>query len=72
MAGELAPCELVIQRARTLRARSLRPGQVATWRACTLRARGPRSGELAPSELVGWRPCRLAGCWSSRPASWVP
>ncbi|KAL0374072.1 UNVERIFIED_CONTAM: hypothetical protein Sradi_3322900 [Sesamum radiatum] len=31
-----------------------------------------RPGELVPSELVGWQPCQLAGCLSSRPASWMP
>ncbi|KAL0434186.1 UNVERIFIED_CONTAM: hypothetical protein Slati_2752900 [Sesamum latifolium] len=38
----------------------LSAGELATWRA-----RGLRAGELAPSKLVGWQPCQLAGCWSS-------
>ncbi|KAL0284640.1 UNVERIFIED_CONTAM: hypothetical protein Sradi_7191700 [Sesamum radiatum] len=46
--------------------------QLSAGELSTCRARAVRAGELAPSELVGWQPCLLAGCWSSRPASWVP
>ncbi|KAL0415966.1 UNVERIFIED_CONTAM: hypothetical protein Slati_3428500 [Sesamum latifolium] len=39
------------------RARDLASSWPASWLARDLRA-----GELAPSELVGWQPCQLAGC----------
>ncbi|KAL0445139.1 UNVERIFIED_CONTAM: hypothetical protein Slati_2236600 [Sesamum latifolium] len=69
---QLSAGELGTWRARTMRARGLVSSHHASsWPASWL-ARDLRAGELAPSELVGWQPCQLAGCWSSRPASWVP
>ncbi|KAL0290092.1 UNVERIFIED_CONTAM: hypothetical protein Sradi_7057900 [Sesamum radiatum] len=47
-------------------------GVLATCKLAACHQARSRPGELAPSELVGWQPCRLAGCWSSRPASWLP
>ncbi|KAL0293212.1 UNVERIFIED_CONTAM: hypothetical protein Sradi_6950600 [Sesamum radiatum] len=57
---------------------SSRPGDQVLLAACTsshpassrpASRLSSRPGELALSELVGWQPCQLAGCLSSRPAS---
>ncbi|KAL0294789.1 UNVERIFIED_CONTAM: hypothetical protein Sradi_6868300 [Sesamum radiatum] len=68
--GELAPCELAACDLVLLAACS--SSHPASSRSASWLAHDLRASELASSHLAArWQPCQLAGCLSSRSASWV-